>query len=460
VSAIAMATDVYEVIVVGAGTTGAAAVYHLADAGVKNILCLEMGTPGKGRSTAGHVPGGAPLIAGEESTFEPENSGSAVFEGGPYGPSAIKMIVTLPPYLMLDGFAEHHGWDGVKAYLDLAKRGLRIELQLASKVLPRPKEQVKQLGSLMVCEADKVERLRREFDYLRRLGCDCEWWDKDRVVDAHGEAASFVAGIWFPGDARIDSASYARALLDAASKMGAVKLKENCAPMKSVTTIHVGHAGHAKGAEDYAEIRLEDGQVLRAKRAIVATGAMYIDEHLAGLLTPRYSYLTALPHREAGPVGGMAAPDSPNFFTFGFSHDWCVEDDFVRISGEDHFSGLKSPKATERCGNLAKWGWHKYPYLEFGATYPQKYGLYSETADLMPLAGMPTASSRVCYMVGCNAWGQASLSFVASLAPALLGYRELLPPEEPGAKLCSIRRFTGKAVVASARVSHSTQSKL
>ena len=46
-----------------------------------------------------------------------------------------------------------------------------------------------------------------------------------------------------------------------------------------------------------------------------------------------------------------------------FSHDWCVEDDFVRISGEDHFSGLKSPKATERCGNLAKWGWHKYPYL-------------------------------------------------------------------------------------------------
>ena len=45
-SAIAMATDVYEVIVVGAGTTGAAAVYHLADAGVKNILCLEMGTPG------------------------------------------------------------------------------------------------------------------------------------------------------------------------------------------------------------------------------------------------------------------------------------------------------------------------------------------------------------------------------------------------------------------------------
>ena len=123
-----MATEMYEVIVVGAGTTGAAAAYHLADAGVKNILCLEMGTPGKGRSTAGHVPAGAPLIAGEESTFEPENSGSAVFEGGPYGPSAIKMIVTLPPYLMLDGFAEHHGWDGVKAYLDLAKRGLSIEL--------------------------------------------------------------------------------------------------------------------------------------------------------------------------------------------------------------------------------------------------------------------------------------------------------------------------------------------
>ena len=130
------------------------------------------------------------------------------------------------------------------------------------------------------------------------------------------------------------------------------------------------------------------------------------------------------------------------------------------LAGKITFSGLKSPKANERCANLAKWGWLKYPYLEFGAIYNKKYGIYSETADFMPLVGMPTDSSCVCYMVGCNAWGQASLSAVAALAPALLGYRELLPYEKPSAKLCSIRRFTGRAVVASARGLHPTQSKL
>ena len=30
------------------------------------------------------------------------------------------MIVTLPPYEMLDGIADLFGWDGVKTYLELA----------------------------------------------------------------------------------------------------------------------------------------------------------------------------------------------------------------------------------------------------------------------------------------------------------------------------------------------------
>jgi hypothetical protein len=54
-------------------------------------------------------------------------------------------------------------------------------------------------------------------------------------------------------------------------------------------------------------------------------------------------------------------------------------------------------------------------------------------------------------MVGCNAWGQASLSAVASTAPALLGYREFRPEEVDGARLCSIGRFVGGDVAESAR---------
>jgi len=426
----------HEVIVVGAGTTGAAAAYHLVKAGAKDVLCLEMGRPGEGRPASGRAPEGTPRILSEEAEYEPEISGSAVFEGGSKGPRTIKMTVTLPPYLFLDGFADHHGWDGVKTYLELAARGRDVQLDLANKVLPKPAEQVKQLGSLMVCEADRVERLRAEYEQLRQLGCLCEWWGKDRVIAAHGEAAKFVAGIWFPDDARIDSSTYARRLLEAAAGSGALTLRENCARMVGAENV----------ADDLVEVRLADGEILRAKKVIVATGAMHIDAHLAGILTPRYSYLAALPHRDPGATGGMAAPDSPNFFTFGFSHDWCVDENFVRMSGEDHFSALKSPRAEERCGRLAKWAWDKYPYLQSGVRYPTRYGTYSETADFMPLVGTTTPQSSVCYMVGCNAWGQASLSAAAAMAPALLGYRDFSAEEERAAKLFSIRRFSGRAM--------------
>ncbi len=426
----------HEVIVIGAGTTGAAAAYHLVQAGAKDVLCLEMGSPGRGRPPRGSVPPGTPLIPGEEAAYEPENSGSAVFEGGSKGPSTIKMIVTLPPYLFLDGFADHHGWDGVKTYLELAARGRDLQCQLAAKLLPKPAEQFKQLGSLMVCEDDRVGRLRSEYDELQRLGCPCEWWEKDRVVAAHGEAAKFVAGIWFAEDARIDSSTYARQLLEVVAKSGALTLRQNCARMLSAETI----------GNDLVEVRLADGEVVHGKCALVATGAMHIDKHLAGILTPRYSYLAALPYREPGAAGGMASPDSPNFFTFGFSHDWCVDDNFVRVSGEDHFSALKSPRVKERCGRLAQWTWEKYPYLESGLPYPTKYGTYSETADFMPLVGTTDDSSRVCYTVGCNAWGQASLSAASAMAPALLGYREFTAEEDRAARLFSIRRFSGRAM--------------
>lgn len=426
----------HEVIVIGAGTTGAAAAYHLVEAGARDVLCLEMGRSGEGRMASGSLPEGTPLLAGEEGEYQPEISGSAVFGGGARGPRTIKMTVTLPPYLFLDGFAGHHGWDGVKTYLDLAARGRDLQLELAGKVLPEPARQVKQLGSLMVCEADRVERLRAEHDQLQRLGCPCEWWGRDRVVAAHGKAANFAAGIWFAQDGRVDSTTYARALLGTAARSGALTLRENGARMVGATDLKDG----------LVEVRLSDGGILRAAKVLVATGAMHIDAHLAGILTPRYSFLAALPHRDPGPAGGMAGPDSPNFFTFGFSHDWCVDENFVRLSGEDHFSALKSPRAEERCGRLARWAQDKYPYLGTAADYPARYGTYGETADFLPLVGTMSDSSGVCYMVGCNAWGQASLSAAAAMAPPLLGYRDFTPEEERAARLFSIRRFSGRAV--------------
>ena len=426
----------YDVVVIGGGTTGAAAAYHLSKAGVNNMLCLEMGRPGEGRTQPEQVPDETPLVASDESVYVPNFSGSRVFEGGAKGPRTIKMIVTLPPYEMLDGFADLFGWDGVKTYLDLAQHGLKLQVDLASQYLPDPQQQIKQDGSLMVCEADQASRLKQEFEFLQKLDCPCEWWYEEQVIEVQGSAAGYVAGIWFPQDARIDSVTYAKVLLDAAVQSGSLTLKQECSPVVDVKDSEAG---------DHVVIQLADGELIESNQAIIATGGMYMDKLLAGILTPRYSYLAALPHRDPGPMGGMQAPNSANFFTLGFSHDWCVTDTFVRISGEDHYSGLKSPRAKQRCGRLAQWGWEKYPYLEFGADYPSTYGIYSETPDFMPLVGKPDSSSRVCYMVGCNAWGQASLSAAAALAPALLGYREMSEVEQSTADLFSIRRFSARS---------------
>ena len=52
----------------------------------------------------------------------------------------------------------------------------------------------------------------------------------------------------------------------------------------------------------------------------------------------------------------------------------------------------------------------------------------SQTARVhMPLVGVPHPESCICYLLGCNAWGQSSLSYAATLVlvPGLLGVKPL-----------------------------------
>ncbi len=87
---------------IGAGKTGTAAANHLADHGVRNILVLDMGSAGRGSLTPDLVPTTTiPGLLGPHSpaSYEPENSGSAVFDCGHDRPQTIKMIVTLPAAL-------------------------------------------------------------------------------------------------------------------------------------------------------------------------------------------------------------------------------------------------------------------------------------------------------------------------------------------------------------------------
>ncbi len=77
-----------------------------------------------------------------------------------------------------------------------------------------------------------------------------------------------------------------------------------------------------------------------------------------------------------------------------------------------------------------------------GTGYTHRYGVYSETPDSMPLLGKISKDSAVTYMVGCNAWGQATMSLCGTLMPGLLGYDTLTVTQQQYCDLLAISRFS------------------
>lgn len=196
----------YSVVVVGGGTTGAAAAYHLANQGVQNILVLDAGDIGEGvnepLSTSEHYK---PFNTDETDGIFPfaRKSGSAVLPS-PVAP--IKMMVNVFPCSSAE-FIEHHGEEGARRYITLAKQGIKIEKSLAKEVLPDCDSNLRCLGSLYVAEAKHAQDIEDEYHALRACGCDdIELWDKEKVeAVAGGPIAKFVRGIFFPSDAIINS---------------------------------------------------------------------------------------------------------------------------------------------------------------------------------------------------------------------------------------------------------------
>jgi hypothetical protein len=117
-------------------------------------------------------------------------------------------------------------------------------------------------------------------------------------------------------------------------------------------------------------------------------------------------------------------------------------DGAVCTSGEDHYSAYKDAHSAKRCAKLIDWTYGTYHVHQAANrcahdNIPQQCGIYSETPDYVPLVGSvlrrgaavpdehdqdDESCSPICYLVGCNAWGQAILSYAASLVPGLLGY--------------------------------------
>ncbi|KAM3568638.1 hypothetical protein VYU27_009240 [Nannochloropsis oceanica] len=499
------------------------------------VLLLDAGKAGQGRqrdlagepsfltsdvssadSSVPHHPDGE---SSSSSTFPFHPSGTAVFPSSsssssssstslPSACQTVKMIVTVYPSSS-SSFIAHHGERGARTYLRFASQGVEMQKTLAKRLCMAGDREgegtggyggLVEKGSMYVCSKGEEDAFWEEFQLLRRLmlpegqreeGRDeareepssspIRWCEEEEVVAMHGSQAGFTRGIFFPQDAVIDSTSYTHALIQAAVATGRALLLEDCPAVEGVEEEGGREGGREGGVILSFNSLFEEGNTsvvkIRVPRTVIATGGFFLSPSpLAGILRPCFSYLAAVPSLPSQPPSGP----SPNFFTFGFTHDWCVvASGHVRVSGEDHFSALKPPRRKARSRALVEWVRARYGGKEGGrkgrirvadaselraggregeeeeVLGNARHGVYGETPDSLPLVGSDGkrgkegekkggkggGKGRLVYCLGCNAWGQSSLTYAASLVPGLLGYRELSAEQEEAARLMSVRRF-------------------
>lgn len=448
-----------EVVIIGAGVAGASAAYYLNRAGCANVIVLDSGNSGWGGTDPVIAPYHAVMRRGDDQggVFTHANrSGTAVFSHHEAG--QIKMMMQGFP-VAAEEFIQHHGRDGAQKYLQLCAQGIALQKSLALQVLAHPQRQLHALGSLYLAASQDVDAMKEEFKLLQELGCtDIELWDKSRIEQSQGMDSGFEIGIFFPHDAVINSAEYARGLLkkviEGSTEKGTVRVFERCSPVVSVSN-HAGPDG------DVALTTLVDGSTISSSFVVVATGGMFTEAGLAGIMFPCWSYLVSLrlptsevPETKSNSVSANStasifkSTNSMNCYTIDGSFDWCITNGYLRLSGEDGYSALKPPRAEERFNRMLEWVKKRYPDLKFDKEhFSTSYGVLSMTADYAPIVGRPSPSNRICYLLGCNASGQASLSYASSLIPGILGYKTLNAEQSNLLRLVDIKRFALLPVV-------------
>ena len=186
--------------------------------------------------------------------------------------------------------------------------------------------------------------------YIHRL-------DKDELLQVEGCPTSFYCGILIPNDGILHSSKYATALLQTAVQMNpqsnSVRIYEHCPKVTTIVDGSGSDSGSDSGSESEekdAVVILANKHVITTKYVVVATGGLMQHSVLNGVLKPEWSYLVGLPpHTDYIPPKPRLIPgtqeeglsssmtrysyNSHNFFTWGFTHDWCWVNGAVRVSG-------------------------------------------------------------------------------------------------------------------------------
>lgn len=89
----------------------------------------------------------------------------------------------------------------------MSASGVALEKQLAQQFAPGS---CRSLGSLCVAFPHQVAEMEADYAVYRSLGVDVQLWDQQKVEQYHGHEAGFVRGLFFPNDAIIHSAEFAK----------------------------------------------------------------------------------------------------------------------------------------------------------------------------------------------------------------------------------------------------------
>lgn len=450
----------YSVIIIGGGLAGCSTAYQLFNLKdfKKKVLLIEAGLIGEGDNFKM-----LNTDKNESDYFYPWLSGTNVFDI----PNRIKMIQTMCP-LNVQDFVKHHGINGLKTFNKLSELGRDEQFKLAKKILRSDNSGnidntdvnkisnetgFLQLGCLMMCKKEELNDMYIDYKLLKSVGCEVDWYSKDKLQQIHGKDIDYHSGMFFPKDGVINSTLYCKKLIEI-SKIKGLEVKEKC------TVLDYNQI--QKNDKQLVEVRLENGEYLYCESLIVCTGGFFIDKYIAGLIKPSFSYITAIRspidnykiekenylNRNESSINIKnqvnAIKDSKNtmnFQTHNFIYDWNMSQGWLRISGNDHYSANLKGRMIERCKELEEWAKHRYPFLRNSKEVKYINGVYSETPDHLPILGSVNKNSKIFYNLGCNAAGQATLSATSILILCLLGEKGMNKEEEEMINLIDIKRF-------------------